>query len=268
MATVDWKAPAEKTYRDGVPYTFNGFDFRKVILDNVWRKSEESTSAFSGTSVSPHRPGIVKDTYQGSFILQSNTYIVDGTVTSFTRYNSEQYAGSITALTIPYKTLLNASETPDKADDIALFREAFAGDDVLSGGNSNDRLEGFAGQDVIRGGRGSDKLYGGGGADRFVYAAGQDSANSVKKRDVIYDFSKREGDKIDLSLIDANSTKGGNQAFKYIGRRDFQKKAGELRYEKVKGSSYVYGDINGDGKADLTILIKGAATMPKGYFIL
>ena len=58
-------------------------------------------------------------------------------------------------------------------------------------------------------------------------------------RDRIHDFSRNGGDKINLSGIDANTVREGNQAFTFIGKSDFHEKAGELRYEKVAGQTYV-----------------------------
>jgi hypothetical protein len=71
----------------------------------------------------------------------------------------------------------------------------------------------------------------------------------VKPSDVIRDFSRKDGDVIDLKGVDAKKSKGGDQKFKYIGSNDFADKAGQLRFEKSK----VSGDMNGDGKADFII---------------
>ena len=77
-----------------------------------------------------------------------------------------------------------------------------------------------------------------------------------------------QGDKIDLKTIDANTKAAGDQAFTFIGTGAFQKKAGELRYEKKSGDTFVYGDVNGDGKADFAILIDANVTLNANDFIL
>lgn len=69
--------------------------------------------------------------------------------------------------------------------------------DHLSGGEHNDTLLGNDGRDSLVGGRGNDYLVGGDGADRFIFSRGEG-------RDRIQDFSRREGDKIDLSDLDLN----------------------------------------------------------------
>ena len=91
---------------------------------------------------------------------------------------------------------------------------------------------------------------------------------SVSGRDTIFDFSGTGGDRIDLSAIDANTAASGNQAFNYIGNAAFTGKAGELRTVKSASDTYVYGDVNGDGKADFAVHLDDAISLHKGYFVL
>lgn len=112
-------------------------------------------------------------------------------------------------------------------DDILL---GGGGNDKLLGGDGDDILDGGAGKDILVGGRGTDTLTGGAGADMFVFSSRHDS--SVNNPGVITDFSRNQGDRIDLRAIDANTKSAGDQAFKFIGTDGFHKKAGELRYEK------------------------------------
>ena len=142
------------------------------------------------------------------------------------------------------------------------------GADKLLGGNGNDKLAGGAARDILVGGKGADTLTGGAGADTFVFSATTDSTVAASGRDVITDFSRAQGDKIDLKTIDANTKAAGDQAFTFIGTSAFQKKAGELRYEKKSGDTFVYGDVDGDGKADFAILIDANVTLNANDFIL
>ena len=152
------------------------------------------------------------------------------------------------------------------------------GGDELFGGSGKDALYGGAGKDTLRGGSGNDDLYGGGGGDKLSGGAGKDTFifrskgdSSVKAagRDSVFDFEGLQGDKIDLSDIDANLTKKGNQAFKFIGDSEFNDKAGELRFEMKKGAdALVFADMNGDGKADFSIHFDDPISFQKGYFIL
>ncbi|MCY9837997.1 type I secretion C-terminal target domain-containing protein [Aeromonas media] len=91
-----------------------------------------------------------------------------------------------------------------------------SGSDVLSGGSGNDTLYGGTGNDVLSGGLGNDILIGGAGddilkgdagADTFTWQKGDTVAGSVAK-DYVVDFSKSEGDKLDLSdLLDSDGSK-------------------------------------------------------------
>ena len=87
-------------------------------------------------------------------------------------------------------------------------------------------------------------------------------------RDTIFDFSGIGGDRLDLSAIDAKSSVSGDQAFTFIGTAAFSGKAGELNYSKQASDTYIYGDTNGDKKADFAIHLDDAVLLSKGYFIL
>ena len=134
------------------------------------------------------------------------------------------------------------------------------------GGAGNDNLVGRGGDDVLSGDGGSDKLKGGTGADTFLYRAVSDS--TLKSRDVIYDFSKSDGDTINLKAIDAKGGTPKNDKFKFIGKKAFTGNAGELRFETAKKKTYVYGDVDGDRKADFAILLKGELALEKADFLL
>ena len=116
------------------------------------------------------------------------------------------------------------------------------GNDILSGGGGNDILSGGAGNDTLAGGTGTDILTGGAGNDVFKFSSVSDSG--VVGRDLIADFvgnGKLPGDQIDLSAIDANSTKVGNQAFTFIGSAAFSA-PGQLRYS----GGVLQGSTDGD----------------------
>ncbi|MBZ9657249.1 M10 family metallopeptidase C-terminal domain-containing protein [Phyllobacterium sp. 2063] len=133
----------------------------------------------------------------------------------------------------------------------------------LIGSQYDDFLTGNAGNNVLAGGAGFDVLTGGAGADifQFDYAErGNQSVDGQAYADSVVDFSSAEGDKIDLSRIDANTGTAGNQEFHFIGGGDFTGAAGELRVvvpDNAQGYVHVEADINGDGAADLIIQVSG-----------
>jgi hypothetical protein len=99
-------------------------------------------------------------------------------------------------------------------------------------------------------------MHGQAGADLFVFTSIFDSlAGPGASFDRIMDFSRAEGDKIDLSAIDANVNTAGDAAFSFIGTASFSKKAGELRFDVIDGQVRVFADTDGDGVADFTFAV-------------
>jgi len=134
-----------------------------------------------------------------------------------------------------------------------------AGNDYLAGNAGADQLYGMGGNDVLVGGAGADQLRGGAGSDLFRYEAVGDSTAAAQDR--ILDFGP--GDRIDLSAIDARPG-GGDDAFAFIGAAAFSHSAGELRAVQEDGGWRVEADTNGDGVADLSILVGTAAGQTLG----
>lgn len=142
-----------------------------------------------------------------------------------------------------------------------------AGNDKLDGGEGDDGLDGGAGRDVLIGGLGSDLLTGGGQADRFVFRTVEDAAVD-QAPDIVGDFSRKQGDRIDLRAIDAKQG-GGDDAFRILKGDDFTGKAGQLKISELLGGSLVAGDVDGDGEADFAFLVdNGGGALKAGDFLL
>jgi len=77
------------------------------------------------------------------------------------------------------------------------------GRDTLEGGHGADTLCGDAAGDVLAGGAGADRLVGGPGADTLAGGPGPDVfvLRRNSGRDVIEDFSEREGDRINVTAF-------------------------------------------------------------------
>ncbi|MDB5430609.1 MAG: hypothetical protein JWP35_1725 [Caulobacter sp.] len=138
------------------------------------------------------------------------------------------------------------------------------GADTFYGMDGNDKLNGGAGNDVLVGGNGADTLTGGLGADAFVFNSTAESLTTGA--DTIADFSHAQGDYIDLSAIDANTTTGADDAFSFIGTANFSHHAGELRYQTANGTTIVYGDTDGNGVADFAIKLLGGPVLSADDF--
>lgn len=118
---------------------------------------------------------------------------------------------------------------------------------------------GDGGNDRLVAGGGYNWLGGGEGADRFVFLSAKDSRTGSGSTDRIDDFSRSQGDKIDLSAIgDLVYLTGG----KHSGH-------GGSVVSLVKGAdTIVSADVNGDGVSDFEITLTGSKTLVAGDFIL
>ncbi|MDW9483185.1 protease [Sinorhizobium meliloti] len=142
------------------------------------------------------------------------------------------------------------------------------GNDVLYGELGDDIMRGGTENDVLIGGLGADDLYGEAGTDRFDFNLTTESTVSSTGRDTIFAFSHAEGDKIDLSSIDANTAAAGNQVFIFTGTAAFSGINGELRYTKTASDTYVYADVNGDKVADMAVHLDLAINLQASDFIV
>jgi Ca2+-binding RTX toxin-like protein len=206
--------------------------------------------------------GVAKDTMYGG--KGNDTYYVDNskdkTIESPSSGTDLVYASvsySIAGVHIENLTLTGSSNINGTGNGLA---------NTLTGNIGTNKLTGDAGNDKLIGGVGADRLYGGTGADTFLFLSEKHS--TMSSRDMIYDFSHSQGDKIGLSVIDANIDRAGNQAFIYIGEKAFSHKAQELRYSNANGDTYIYGDINGDGNAEFSVRLDGNIEFIKSDFIL
>ncbi|MEZ5713527.1 MAG: type I secretion C-terminal target domain-containing protein [Sphingobium sp.] len=140
-----------------------------------------------------------------------------------------------------------------------------AGNDTLNGGAGKDKLVGGEGNDVLDGGADRDGLTGGAGADLFVFSSATDSVKGAQ--DFITDFNAAEGDRIDLSGVDAIAG-GSDDAFTMVSA--FTGVAGELTtvYNANVNATFVYGDTDGDGAADFAFTLKNTSSVSASDFIL
>ncbi len=122
-----------------------------------------------------------------------------------------------------------------------------AGQDVIVGGAGADTVVAGAGNDRVTGGGGADNLFGNEGSDTFIYLDASDS--TVAARDHILDFGG--GDTIDVSATGLND---------FIGSGAFSHHAGEVRATFVGSFWQIEGDTDGDGNADLSILVTASSS--------
>ena len=146
--------------------------------------------------------------------------------------------------------------------------EGGGGGDSISGGNGADSLAGGEGADTLIGGAGKDRLSGGAGDDIFVFASHIETPASAAGRDVVTDWNM--GDRIDLSVVDANTTLAGKQSFTFGGTpaNTGLASAGQLFVFQSGGNTFASGGVDGDGNRDFLIELTGLHTLSAASFIL
>ncbi|WP_165586985.1 calcium-binding protein [Pseudaestuariivita atlantica] len=162
-----------------------------------------------------------------------------------------------------------ADQLRGDADDNTFFGGGFS--DRLYGRAGNDKLDGETGADALYGNAGADVLTGGGDPmqrDRFIYFQNSDSGVGRENRDVITDFVTGV-DRIEIGRLDADTTRGGNQDFDWIGRTGFSGTPGELRYfNSAQGNTIIQADTDGDGASDFEIELTGTMDLAVTDFLI
>lgn len=132
-----------------------------------------------------------------------------------------------------------------------------AGSDIIVGGDQVDTINAGSEIDKIRGGGGADILTGGSGADVFKYRNVSDSGIGAAA-DIITDFVAGT-DRINLTRIDTNPFVSGDQNFVFVDTVAFTNNGiAQVRWVDLGADLRVEADINGDGIADMHILLQGA----------
>lgn len=132
------------------------------------------------------------------------------------------------------------------------------------GSDGADAIMGMAGNDTLRGGNGADLLTGGAGADLFRF---DKSDTPIGGEDSITDFSNLQGDRIDLSRIDAKPATPWDDAFTFIDQSAFSA-AGQLRYECDIGQTIIEGNTDSDPQAEFSLRLTSCEWMTADDFIL
>jgi Ca2+-binding RTX toxin-like protein len=144
----------------------------------------------------------------------------------------------------------------------------FLGVDVLEGMDGDDRLFGEYDDDMLTGGMGRDELGGGTGADRFVWYSTDETGTTTGTADMVVDFNFSQGDRIDLSLVDANVYAAGDQAFRFIGTNAFSGTPGEINYYHLDGNTYIQMQTGESADVEGVIRLNGIHTPEAGWFVL
>lgn len=132
-----------------------------------------------------------------------------------------------------------------------------ANDDRLEGGGAT--LKGGAGDDFLRS-DGAATLEGGSGSDILVgssYGYDTFAFSNVDRHGADFIELLQSTDTIDLSAIDADTTKAGDQAFHLVTSFDDHPGEAKLKFDPQHDQTVLALDTNGDGVPDFKIAIEG-----------
>ena len=132
------------------------------------------------------------------------------------------------------------------------------------GGSGDDTFYGDASANHFHGGGGSDLFFGGAGADRFDYDRVSGSVPG-SRRDVIADYE--DVDIVDLSGIDADTTRPGDQAFRWVDE-DPLTGAAQIGYVVRGNSAIIRASVDGDAAVEFELRVDNVGSAPLGDFIL
>ena len=138
------------------------------------------------------------------------------------------------------------------------------GVNVLTGGGGNDRLFGFNGNDTLNGGAGVDQLTGGAGNDLLRLQRGCRQHAGHARPNPRLRQRRRHRPVGDRREREPRRRPGVHVHW----RRRLHQTAGELRFEQSNGSTFVYGDTNGDGAADFASASNGTHAVTADYFVI
>ncbi|WP_426954815.1 calcium-binding protein [Muricoccus radiodurans] len=140
----------------------------------------------------------------------------------------------------------------DAAGDVLLEVEGLTGsafDDVLVGDAGSNVLIGGAGNDYVLGRGGADVLVGGAGTDRFVFATFGNSTPGPGV-DLIADFSRAEGDVVDLTVLT------GGLGYAFLGEAAFTGTGPQIHALTLSPGRFLVEADTGDGVADLRLVLQ------------
>jgi Ca2+-binding RTX toxin-like protein len=142
------------------------------------------------------------------------------------------------------------------------------GENSLNGAIGNDTINAGSGDDTLTGGSGKDIMSGGVGSDVFSFQSVTESdivnANAF---DMIKDFNLSEGDKINLSAIDAKSGGTANDSFSFYSSAP--KTAGASSNGAVWFSNgFLFASNDTDIQAEFKVAMKGISNISASNIIL
>ncbi|MFM5949167.1 MAG: M10 family metallopeptidase C-terminal domain-containing protein, partial [Novosphingobium sp.] len=190
----------------------------------------------------------------GSIRVDLSTEVIGGFLTSTNFITSQMSVAAGTTFTI---NGTSSSDVIKVALTAAVTVDGGSNADQIRGSNLADTILGGDGADKLMGLSGADNLTGGAGADQFRYLFAGDSTLAAQDR--ILDFINGS-DKLDFRTLDADLVAPGRQTISFIGTSAFAVNGtAQARYVDSGADTLVQIDLNGDGAADMQIVLVGHA---------
>ena len=145
--------------------------------------------------------------------------------------------------------------------------DTLTGIEGIVGTRAPDTFRGDGNANWFMGGDGKDLYTGGGGRDTFDFNTVNDSRVGASARDVITDFTHGT-DKVDLSSIDADTTRPGDQAFHWVSSAAFTGAPGELGFFTSGANTVIQASNDGDTVGELQIQLTGHPSLSASDFYL
>ena len=143
--------------------------------------------------------------------------------------------------------------------------DTLTGIEGIVGTSAADTFTGDGNANWFMGGDGKDLYTGGGGRDTFDFNTVNDSRVGAAARDVITDFTHGT-DKIDLTGIDADTTKPGDQAFHWVGSAAFTGAPGEVGFFTSGANTVIQASNDTDSAGELQIQLTGHPALSAADF--
>jgi serralysin len=212
-----------------------------------------SDESHTGFTVTDGVVGATTDQIFGSgFFYDGRTGApTGGTVAGMRAFYEGDRAFDISGMNLPAAQLMHDVDSHSRGK---IIHDFLGGADQEFGSSQGDALFGYGGDDTLNGradddkligGAGQDHLKGGAGADTFVFLKLGDSTNAAP--DVITDLSN--DDTINLKAIDRDLT--------LVSAFDGHAHELVLTYDARHDRTVLQADVDGDGHADMTVLISG-----------
>jgi hypothetical protein len=111
-------------------------------------------------------------------------------------------------------------------------------------------------------------MSGGGGADQFVYYVTSETGHVLGTFDVITDFNAAQGDKTNVSQMDATKLLAGSQDWSFVGAGDPFTAPGQIGVGTDGTNTFIILNDGNSPNDGVAIQISGVHNVDASWFVL